>query len=332
MRVRDQGIFISPSDGQPLSLVVADESDGTDIEGWLVDSSGGQRYPVVRGIPRFVGERNYADNFGFQWKRFRRTQLDSHSRTSISSDRFWEATRWSPEMLKGRRILDLGCGAGRFAEVALSAGAEVFAVDLSEAVDACYANLGANSRLTVLQASVYELPFPRESFDFVYSLGVIQHTPDPIGSIVALSQMVRPGGRICVDVYWRRWQSLFHPRYALRPFTKRMQGDKLFEVVRKTAPRLMNANRVLRRVPVVGSPLTRLVPVADYTGRLPLSEAQLQEWAVLDTYDWLGPSYDQPMTREDLEGALAKCGFRRIQIHHTGHLAATAVKVEGLDT
>ncbi|MDR1057412.1 MAG: class I SAM-dependent methyltransferase [Coxiellaceae bacterium] len=53
----------------------------------------------------------------------------------------------------------------------------VVAVDLSEAVDACYKNNRHYSNFCVIQASLFELPFLPETFDFAFIIGVIQHTP-----------------------------------------------------------------------------------------------------------------------------------------------------------
>ena len=89
-----------------------------------------------RSLAAFRGSfapESYAESFGFQWNRFRQTQLDSHSGHSVSRERFLTATGWEPESLAGKTVLDAGCGAGRFAEIALSCGATVFAVDYSRA-------------------------------------------------------------------------------------------------------------------------------------------------------------------------------------------------------
>jgi SAM-dependent methyltransferase len=131
-----------------------------------------------------------------QWNHFAKTQLDSHSGHPISADRFWTSTGWNPDALKDRWVLDVGCGSGRFAEVALAAGAQVVALDYSSAVDACAANLGHHPRFHVIQGDIYALPFAPGSFDFVYSLGVLQHTPDVARAFAALPPMLVGGATV----------------------------------------------------------------------------------------------------------------------------------------
>ncbi|MCP3671480.1 MAG: methyltransferase domain-containing protein, partial [Gammaproteobacteria bacterium] len=196
--------------------------------GWLVAKNGGYRYPIRDYIPRFVAEDNYANNFGMQWNKFGQTQLDSYSGHPISTDRFWRATGWSSEDIAGKWMLDAGCGAGRFAEVALNAGAKVVALDYSSAVDACYRNLKQHPNFHVVQGDIYNLPFAMDFFPFVYSLGVLQHTPDVANAFAALPPVVTKGGRICVDFYWKRVRSMLHARYVFRPITKHIPQQKLF--------------------------------------------------------------------------------------------------------
>src|SRR3954468_16719916 len=125
-----------PRTGSSLRLVDEQVENGRVRNGTLVAEQGGHRYPVHNFIPRFVPASNYADNFGMQWNIFRQTQLDSHSGVPVSANRFWNATGWTPEEMRGKWVLDAGCGSGRFAEVALSGGANVIALDYSSAVDA----------------------------------------------------------------------------------------------------------------------------------------------------------------------------------------------------
>jgi 2-polyprenyl-3-methyl-5-hydroxy-6-metoxy-1,4-benzoquinol methylase len=194
-----------PKTGQCLTLDTPETIADAIENGWLVSVDGQHRYSIRNGIPRFVPEVNYADNFGMQWNHFRQTQLDSHSGHPISANRFWLATGWRPEDMKDQWVLDAGCGAGRFAEVALNAGANVVALDYSSAVDACYANLKHHPNLHVVQGDIYALPFPKEFFPFVYSLGVLQHTPYVARAFAALPPMVAGGGKLCVEASYQTY-------------------------------------------------------------------------------------------------------------------------------
>lgn len=316
-----------PKTGQRLRLENSN-SDAQEIEdGWLVSVDGRERYPVLRGIPRFVPQSNYADNFGMQWNHFRQTQLDSHSGHPISTERFWLATGWKPEQLKDQWVLDAGCGAGRFAEVALLAGAKVVALDYSSAVDACYTNLMRHANLHVVQGDIYALPFAPETFPFVYSLGVLQHTPDVAKAFASLPPMVRGRGRLCADFYWNRFRTMMHAKYLFRPITKRMSQSKLFGLLVRWVPSLLALSQMLGRVPLIGRLLKRIVPVADYTGRYPLSEKQLREWALLDTFDMLAPSYDNPQSESTVRKFFEEARLVNIEIAHCGHLVGRGCKL-----
>lgn len=315
-----------PETNQRLILEGKESRPGDIENGTLATVDGRHRYPIRGGIPRFVPESTYADNFGMQWNQFRQTQLDSFSGHPISAERFWKSTEWQPADLKGQWVLDVGCGAGRFAEVALKAGANVVAVDLSSAVDACYANLKHHKGLHVVQANIYHLPFAAESFPFVYSLGVLQHTPDVAKAFHALPPLVQSGGRLCVDYYGKTWKSALLPKYWLRPVTKRISKRKLFSGLERAVPVMLPVGRGLGAIPVAGRFLKRLVPVIDYKGELPLSDKQLREWALLDTFDTLAPEYDQPQTAATARRWMEESSLKKIEVVKVGHLVARGRK------
>lgn len=311
-----------PETGSVLTLEAPTWDEGGRVrEGWLRNEAGDKRYPIRNFIPRFVPESNYADNFGMQWNKFRHTQLDSHSGHPISADRFWKATGWTPEQIKGQWVLDAGCGAGRFAEIALAAGARVVALDYSSAVDACYANLRQHENLHVLQGDIYRLPLRKGTFPFVYSLGVLQHTPYVAKAFHSLpSMLLADGGRICVDFYERSWKSRMLPRYWLRPITTRMDKTRLFRILERWVPGLLAISNGVARVPVVGPLASRLVPVANHRRVLPLDERQHMEWALLDTFDWLAPEYDNPQNAQTVAAWLAEAGLQDREVLKAGHL------------
>src|SRR4030095_11219352 len=84
----------------------------------------GDSFPIENGIPRFILAAHYADAFGLQWKRYRLTQLDSYSGTTITRDRIRRCLGerlWND--LADKQVLECGCGAGRFTEILLGRGA-----------------------------------------------------------------------------------------------------------------------------------------------------------------------------------------------------------------
>lgn len=326
MKIELLEVLRCPRTGQRLHLEEANGNSSEINEGNLVSQDGLNRYPVLRGIPRFVSQSNYADNFGLQWNYFRQTQLDSHTGVPISTERFWQATGWSADDMKDQWVLDAGCGAGRFAEVALTAGAKVVALDYSSAVDACYANLKHHPNLHVVQGDIYAMAFSPESFSFVYSLGVLQHTPDVEKAFAALPPLLRRGGRLCADFYWRRFRTMMHAKYLLRPFAKRMAQPTLFRLLERWVPSLLKLSQALGRVPLVGRALKRIIPVADYTGRFPLSDQQLGEWALLDTFDMLAPTYDNPQTASTVRDWFEDAGLIGVEVGHWSHLVGRGCK------
>jgi uncharacterized protein YbaR (Trm112 family) len=294
------------------------EAEGEIESGTLRCDGCATSYPIVGFVPRFVPPENYSTSFGFQWNRFRRTQLDSATGQPITSRRFFEQSGWrSPEMA-GRWTLDVGCGAGRFAEVALGTGARLVAVDYSSAVDACRQNLGPDRRLDVVQADVYRLPFKLQRFEFVYCFGVLQHTPDVRASFAALAAQLAPEGRLAVDVYPRIALNVLWPKYWLRPITKHMPAERLFPLVTRMVDVLWPFSLALGRVPGIGRRLRHALPVANYEGLLPLTPAQLKEWAVLDTFDMLAPAHDHPQSAQTLKAWFEEQHLANIDVGRRG--------------
>ncbi|HEX7755232.1 MAG TPA: class I SAM-dependent methyltransferase, partial [Niabella sp.] len=214
---------------------------------------------------------------------------------------------------------------GRFAEIALSTGAIVVALDYSTAVDACYKNLGHHPNLHIIQGDIYALPFEKESFDYVYSLGVLQHTPDVKKAFFCLPSMLRSKGKICVDFYEKSWKSILLPKYWLRPISKRIPQDKLFSYLESLTPALLSISIMLGKIPGIGKLLKRMVPVANLSDELSLNKKQLREWALLDTFDWLSPEYDNPQKRSDLLGWLAESNMQNGEVLKAHHLVLRGV-------
>ena len=319
-------ILRCPKSKSKLSLEIFEEVNGRVKEGKLISENNLYIYPITNFIPRFVPPSNYADNFGLQWNKFSKTQLDSFTKKTITFDRFWKATGWDSKRMEGQYILDVGCGSGRFAEICLKTKAIVVAIDFSSAVDAAFQNFGENGNLFLIQADIYELPFAENTFPYIYSLGVLQHTPDVKKSFDSIVKFLQPGGSICVDYYWKRLISIIHPKYVLRPITKRMNKEKLFSIVEKSVPGLLKVSNLFISIPFVGKFLSRLIPVANYKGVYDLTASDQSNWALLDTYDWFSPAYDSPQTISTVKKWCIENGLVDIEIFHGGHLVARGKK------
>jgi len=111
------------------------------------------------------------------------------------------------------RILDAGCGTGVCTLALAERANEVLAVDISpqslKTATQLAHKMGKNN-IEFKQASVLDLPFASESFDLVYSWGVIHHTPSPIKALEELVRVLAPGGILVLAVYQKTRLTVIH--------------------------------------------------------------------------------------------------------------------------
>lgn len=270
-------------------------------------------YPIRSSIPRFVAENNYATSFGFQWNRFKFEQIDAYNRAKLSENRFYSETSWAREWMNGKWILDAGCGAGRFLDISSRNSCEVVGVDISNAVDAAAINMRDRENVHLVQASIYELPFKSEVFDACYSIGVIQHTPDPSKVIRSLPRLLKKDGEIALTIYERKPWTLLNAKYLIRPLTKRMDQQLLLFLVKIATPVFFPITELLFRIPFIGRLFAFIIPVANYTHQSGLSFKQRYRCVVLDTFDMLSPQFDYPQTQQEVSAALSCSGIMNIR-------------------
>ena len=284
--------LINPQTGLPL----------THHSDQLIDDNG-SKFPIIDGIPRFVDSDNYAASFHFQWEKFAKTQLDREKEGfSLSKQRFFAETLWDQEDLTGVNILEVGSGAGRFSKVVLEkTSANLYSVDYSRAVNTNHKNNNeiAPERFHLFQASIDELPFPDESFDKVFCLGVLQHTPDFERSVKCLIKKVKVGGEVVVDFYpINGWWTKINAKYMLRPITKRISHQHLLSLIEKNIKWLIKVHFALHKIGL--GLLTRFLPLCNIKDTFPsnLNSEEILERAVLDTFDLYSPQHDHPQRIE----------------------------------
>jgi ubiquinone/menaquinone biosynthesis C-methylase UbiE len=111
------------------------------------------------------------------------------------------------DVSKGKRVLEIGCGVGTDGVEFLKAGADYTGVDASDiSVGLAKKNLKSHgySDSFIRSADAEQLPFPDNHFDFVYSWGVLHHTPDLARAVSEVYRVLKPGGRFCIMLYNRR--------------------------------------------------------------------------------------------------------------------------------
>ncbi len=294
-------------------------------ESWAFVCERGCAFREERGVPRFVEPKNYASGFGLQWNAFRRTQLDSHTGTTISADRLRRIAGGDLGVFKDQLVLEAGCGAGRFTEIMLAHGAKVFATDLSTAVEANHANCDRAKGYFVCQADITKLPIAPGRFDIVVCIGVIQHTSDPEATMAALCSYLRPGGLLLIDHYSPGYPATLSRR-VLRNFLLPRSGNFALRFCRWLVALLWPLHRfsaLLPKLPKGAWLRYRFLgwsPVVDYQDAYPqLGAKLLYEWAILDTHDTLTDHFKHLRTAQQIRDHLAACGMSEIETIYAGN-------------
>ena len=209
------------------------KTNGEILDGVLICSANRHWYPVIFGIPRIfmgsyrenirnqyngyfnrywvnlrglgsmTGKKNQAANFeiklertaksfGFEWKKFFDYPLDNLP-TLLKP--------YTLDVFRGKLGLDAGCGGGRHVVRCAQQAATIIGVDLSEAVEEADRKSNDLENTHILQSDIFNLPFKENTFDFVYSLGVLHHLSEPEKGFGCLVDLIKIGGEIYIWVY-----------------------------------------------------------------------------------------------------------------------------------
>ena len=313
--------FVDPATGKPLSL--------KDLHYVVQDTNNDQKkYPIIKGIPRLLLQReNYAAAFGDQWLRWRTTQLDSFSGTTITRDRLYrcldkKGIQILSNISNPAHVLEVGCGAGRFTEILLKfSGARVTSLDISNAVEANQSNFCQDERHRIVQADINQAPFQKEQFDMVLCLGVVQHTPDPEETIKNLFSQLKRGGMLVIDHYRPEVKRLTKiTANLLRPFIKRLSNQSRMQIVKLLVSIFFPIHRAIRNMPLAQKIFSRISPITTYFQLYPnLPESLLRDWSILDTHDALTDWYKHLRSPNQISLTLEKIGGTQISLKIAGN-------------
>jgi SAM-dependent methyltransferase/uncharacterized protein YbaR (Trm112 family) len=279
-------------------------------------------------------QRETARSFGFEWQAF------SDILPDYESNFRWYFEHVRPDSFKQKLVLDAGCGTGRHAYYMAEAAREVVAMDFSQAIEVAARNNQDKGNVHFIQADIYHPPFPAKSFDFIYSLGVLHHMPDPEKGFRSLLKLLRRGGVINIYLYWNlegeaAWRrALLRAVTGARQITTRMPHTLLKKVSWAVAAGFEAAFVTPARI-LGHFQLTR--SLAD---RVPLGHYRKYSFRVLytDQFDRFSAPIENRYSRAEVAGWFERAGFEDVMIlggqgwrasgRHGGHESSAAEPVE----
>lgn len=271
-----------------------------EVKAGYLASDCGRKFKIANFIPRFVRDDEYVKSFSFEWQVHDKTQVDSFSGSDISLSQFQNRIDFPLSQLKGKLVLDAGCGTGRFTEVALKNGATVIGADLSYSVDIASRNIDKHPSAHFIQADLFNLPFPKGKFDFIFSFGVLHHTPDAKKAFLNLAELVKPEGKMSIFVYSSYNKGIVYTSGFWRFFTTRIPKKLLYYLGFVSVPLYY-----LYKIPALGNICKMLFVIPMWKD---------WRWRILDTFDWYSPKYQSKHTHWEVFRWFEEGKFKDIKI------------------
>ncbi len=256
---------------------------------------------------------DYHENFGFQWNRFNKLQLDSYNGSTESEDRLLHQSELYPNDFNGKVVLEIGAGNGRFTEILLKYGAKVIAVDFSSAIYANFRNhkqYVESEDLICVRGDLFNLPLKEDSFDIVICYGVIQHTGNNEKCLETLSKYVsNQSGKLLIDIYSNSLKDFNPWIYLIRPIFSKIIKDNskqmnfvesfvnfIFPIQLKFLTFLKGKTGLwkLARYLVNRSPNSVYGINLFLDGKI--SKENAKSWSICDTNDAWTPQHDDPVS------------------------------------
>lgn len=214
----DLDLLRCPVSGTNVSATRIDVSadDGEILEGELASADGSHTYPITNGIPRFVEQSSYNESWDYKWTsidrgrglNYRIADKDdpAYGLHDIFDRNSHDGRAW--DHARDKTVLDLGCGVGQYSWRLMNeyAPAKIVSVDLTRGVDVFRKIMNERfpqlrRKFLLVQADAFALPFAAETFDYVFSLGVLMHTGDTRKAVRCAADMVKGGGQLNVWLY-----------------------------------------------------------------------------------------------------------------------------------
>ncbi|OLE50696.1 MAG: hypothetical protein AUG51_26455 [Acidobacteria bacterium 13_1_20CM_3_53_8] len=286
--------FASYSERLPAALLPHDKGDSKHDE-----------------TAELAAKRQTARSFGYEWQAF------SEMLPDYEENFRWYFERFSPENFAGLRVLDAGCGTGRHTFHMARSGAKcVVAMDFSQAIEVAARNNRENLNTHFIQADIYHPPFPPNSFDFIYSLGVLHHLPDPEKGFRALLPLLRADGFLNIYLYWNLEGEAAWRRAALKAVTgvRRVTTRMPHALLKKLSWLVAAGFQVAFVLPAKG--LEKISATNKLADRVPLGHYRKYSFRVLytDQFDRFSAPIENRYSRAEVAAWFERAGLKDVVI------------------
>jgi SAM-dependent methyltransferase len=274
---------------------------------WL--QSGSTRIAVFndKGITNIDPETVHS--FGEEWSRFSKFNESDIRRCG---DEYFDIV--DEQMVNSDTVaLDVGCGTGRWSKYLAPRVKFIEAIDPSDSVLAAAAFLHDNENIRVTKASVDGIPFADQTFDFVFSLGVLHHIPDTARAIGSIAKKMKSKGTLLLYLYYKfdnrnlTFRMLFYASHLLR-----LVISKLPAALKQI---LCECIALVVYLPLAGlSRLVKALGAERLAARMPLSYYADKSYFIMrnDALDRFGTPLEHRFTREEITEMLVNAGFNEI--------------------
>lgn len=249
-------------------------------------------------------------SFGEEWKSFHQFKEEEIKRIG---DSYFDIV--SPAMTgKDKIAADFGCGTGRWTKYFANRVGAIAAIDPSEAIFTASKLLADTPNAHLYKASIDNLPFTDNYFDFGFSLGVLHHIPDTAKAMESCVKKVKPGGHFLVYLYYSldnrpvAFKMIFWLSNIIRRVVSKLPG-KLKRFVCDILAVILYMPFVLlsRFLKVLGVP-------KKVRSRIPLNIYEDASFYIIrnDSLDRFGTPLEQRFSRAEIISMMEKAGLRDI--------------------
>lgn len=248
-------ILCCPNCKHDLMLFEKEVVNNEVIDGILKCSDCQKSFEIIRCVPRMIidlgDRRKLAESWGFEWEKKAEGKFEIDTLYGETEgqelNNFFDFISITPDDLKGKIVLDVGCGCGRLTKALGKYEAQIIGIDIASSIEHTYEYCKPNKEVHIIQADILDLPFKNATFDYVWSKLAICYVRNPEQAFRNLSELVKSSGKLFVSVPSKTDISFVNKLKDFLKIAHRIPPRLLFYLSWCLAPLLYLAKRVLKK-------------------------------------------------------------------------------------